>query len=476
MPFQRTKFRLDTATALPHMLTGMTRGSINTPSDVASTYEVTEKVFVLGSLSKGVTVYQQQARALNLAWALRELNVHKGRALAKVAVIGGGAAGLTFASAISSFPGVQVTLFEQRWDLCPLQQGSDTRWLHPFIYHWPAVGSRRPSASLPVLNWNAGRASDVAAKMLDAFGDRCTENERNSRLVPNVFLGLGYLKVDALRGEVEWLGLAGDRAGRHFRAGEPAGNRQAFDTIIVAAGFGLEAGQLTQEAIASGSYWRNDTLGQPVLTGARPVFVVSGHGDGGLVDLCRLTIERFRQDTILAELFSNDLEEVEKELRALVGPTGGRLPANVKKLLDRASTPLSRYLKTATKTLRSRLRKDVRAVLHVRPEQEEDWSVDQLFENKSSFLNRFLLYLLYDAGAFAITLEPIAEFAKRQGIPQSHIVQRYGTGSYAHVLGLFSDQNKVSARLGKMKDDDDQSPDELWLPGFFSPDPKGLVS
>lgn len=454
----------------------MMHDATTAPFHVASTYEVTDKVFVLGSLSKGVTVYQQQVRALNLAWALRELNVHGRRTLSNVAVIGGGAAGLTFAAAISSFPGVQVTLFEQRWDLCPLQQGSDTRWLHPFIYNWPAAGSRRPSASLPVLNWTAGRASDVAAKMLDTFGDRCTENESNGLLVPKVFFGLGYLRVDAHRGQVEWLGLAADRAGRHFRAGEPAGDRQSYDTIVVAAGFGLEAGQPTLGAIASGSYWRNDTLGQPVLTGARPVFVVSGHGDGGVVDLCRLTIERFRQDTILAELLGNHLDEVEKELRRIIGPIGGRLPGNVKKTLDYASAPLAEYLSTATTRLRSRLRKDVRVVLHVKPEDGEDWSVDHLFENKSSFLNRFLLYLLYDAGAFAISLEPIAEFGKRQSIPKSHIVQRYGTGSYAHVLGLFSDHTKVAKRLAKMKDSDNQLSDELWLPGFFSPDPRGILS
>ncbi|RWP18494.1 MAG: hypothetical protein EOR01_22975 [Mesorhizobium sp.] len=453
----------------------MMRGVTIAPSEVASTHEVTTKVFVLGSLSKGVTVYQQQVRALNLAWALQELNVQGRRALTNVAVIGGGAAGLTFAAAISSFTGVHVTLFEQRWDLCPLQQGSDTRWLHPFIYNWPAAGSRRPSASLPVLNWNAGKASDVAAKMLDTFGDRCTENEGSGGLVPKVFLGLGHLRVDAHRGEVEWLGLAANRAGRHFRAGEPAGNRQSYDTIVVAAGFGLEAGQLTQGAVASASYWRNDTLGQPVLTGARPVFVVSGHGDGGLVDLCRLTIERFRQDTILAELLLGDLDDVEKELRTLIGPAGGRLPGNVKKMLDNAPKSLARHLETATERLRSRLRKDVRAVLHVKPEEGEDWSVDRLFENKSSFLNRFLLYLLYDAGAFAITLEPIAHFAKRQGIPKSHIVQRHGTGSYAHILSLFSDHTKVEARLTTLKKNDDQSSEELWLPGFFSPDPRGLA-
>jgi hypothetical protein len=57
------------------------------------------------------------------------------------------------------------------------------------------------------------------------------------------------------------------------------------------------------------SYWRNEQLGQPPLDGAQRRYLISG--DGALVDLCRLTIERFRQDTIVYELFGNDLEEVE---------------------------------------------------------------------------------------------------------------------------------------------------------------------
>jgi hypothetical protein len=45
-------------------------------------------------------------------------------------------------------------------------------------------------------------------------------------------------------------------------------------------------------------------------------YVVSGYGDGALVDLCRLTIERFRQDTILYELFGPELDWFEESMRA----------------------------------------------------------------------------------------------------------------------------------------------------------------
>ncbi len=136
-------------------------------NDVVSSYEIAPGVFVLGCLAQGVTVYGQQVRALNLAAALSALGKSNARSVKRVAVIGAGMAGLTFAAAVilSSPATASVTLFERRWDLCPLQQGCDTRWLHPNIYDWPSPASHNPDAGLPVLSWYAGRASDIAADM-----------------------------------------------------------------------------------------------------------------------------------------------------------------------------------------------------------------------------------------------------------------------------------------------------------------------
>ena len=80
---------------------------------------------------------------------------------------------------------------------------------------------------------------------------------------------------------------------------------------MLAAGFGVE----TKAAqCQTNSYWRNEQLGQPRLDGKHQTFLVSGFGDGALIDLCRLTIEQYRQDTILYELFSGNLEKVETHL------------------------------------------------------------------------------------------------------------------------------------------------------------------
>jgi hypothetical protein len=104
-----------------------------TASQVIRTYEAVPGVMVLGSLSDGVTVYKQQVRALNLATALVQRAVASKKPLGRVAVIGGGIGGLTLVAGLLVLADAEceITLFEKRWDLCPLQQGSDTRWLHP---------------------------------------------------------------------------------------------------------------------------------------------------------------------------------------------------------------------------------------------------------------------------------------------------------------------------------------------------------
>src|SRR5690606_13399006 len=100
------------------------------------------------------------------------------------------------------------------------------------------------------------------------------------------------------------------------------------DAIVLASGFGTEV------ALPDGvtpSYWRNDTLGQPALNGAKQTYLVSGFGDGAIVDLCRLTIERFRQGRILNDIWGPDVHKVEELLRG-IGITNVADGATLKKM------------------------------------------------------------------------------------------------------------------------------------------------
>ena len=97
-----------------------------------------------------------------------------------------------------------------------------------------------------------------------------------------------------------------------MRTGSSEGHAAEFDLIILAGGFGLE---LAEKPFVTNSYWRNEQIAQPILNGTRQSYVVSGYGDGALVDLCRLSIARFRQDSVLYELFGK--REIEGEEAAI---------------------------------------------------------------------------------------------------------------------------------------------------------------
>lgn len=146
-------------------------------ADVARTlasYQVPEApLYLVGTFDSGVTVMHQQVRAMNLVWALVEsgrvrcINSGDSGRTSSIAIVGGGFAGLTAAAALMKKEAdAKIAIFEQRDTLLPLQQGSDSRWLHPRIYDWPEEGSEASVAMLPVLNWTAARASDVVVQIM----------------------------------------------------------------------------------------------------------------------------------------------------------------------------------------------------------------------------------------------------------------------------------------------------------------------
>jgi NAD(P)-binding Rossmann-like domain len=105
------------------------------PSVVVETYRLNARfpLFLLGTFDERVTVLSQQYRALNLAWAMIEsrlLPTKPAEGTKRVAVVGAGFAGLTFAAALMQKRcACDIVLFEERDALLPLQQGSDTRCL-----------------------------------------------------------------------------------------------------------------------------------------------------------------------------------------------------------------------------------------------------------------------------------------------------------------------------------------------------------
>lgn len=260
-----------------------------------------EPIYVIGSFERRVTLYSQQVRALNLAYALFETRrLSRG---AKVAVIGGGAAGVTAALGLAHL-GAEVQLIERADVLLPLQHGCRTRWIHPHIYDWPKPGAEDDDADLPLANWRAGYAHDVASELTSAIEPRASIH---------LTLSASLNSLSALGGKarLSWKGLS------------PAGIKITrtdveLDAVLLAVGFGVEEGS---DALPMSSYWRNDDLDQPVLRRGpdRVRYLVSGNGDGGLIEVLRLRLRRFRLEELHRILRDSlqpaEFEDLTKQLR-----------------------------------------------------------------------------------------------------------------------------------------------------------------
>jgi hypothetical protein len=269
-----------------------------TPLEIVSAARVpgTQRVFVLGCFEKRVTVYSQQIRALNLVDGILSENLV--RPNGKVAIVGGGVAGMTAAVALAkAAPDLkQLDLFESRTRVLALQHGS-SRFLHPHFYDWPAAGSDGPDAGLPIMNWQAGPAGVVADTLRDEF-ERVT---RCSVLRSHLGLSVTALQPNSF-GLVRVLTSDGSAINR------------IYDAVILAIGFGLERCMDGETP----PYWTPSGLAGPILAPiVNPVIFISGNGDGGLVDFQMAAFDALEHRQICELLASLDLGAARDVLEAI---------------------------------------------------------------------------------------------------------------------------------------------------------------
>ena len=259
-------------------------------------------LYVLGCLERRVTLYSQQVRALNLAWALHGVGriATGAKTKTRVAVVGAGAAGLTIAAAAAHL-GAEVDVLERADGPMHLQMGCTTRWLHPRVYDWPAVGWQAPDADLPLLNWHAGDAAAVATSLVQGF-DTVAERTSTLRMHKRV------RNIELHRRGDQWRVLRFDGA-RNVD--------EAFDIVILAIGFGIERDVPFAPRL---SYWRLDTLDQTPLDAedASLTYLVSGNGDGGLIDVLRSHQRAFDHKRIIEDYLEGfGMKKIERRLLAI---------------------------------------------------------------------------------------------------------------------------------------------------------------
>jgi len=405
-------------------------------------------LFVIGCFEKRVTLLSQQVRALNLVFALHTSK--RLRAGSKVAVVGAGAAGMTAAIAAARL-GCEVTLLEKKEALLPLLRGNTTRWLHPHIYDWPHEGSERNEAGLPLLTWKAALAGDVAIQLEDAW----KASLERSRI--QTFFNVISMDVSL-----------GNQGGRRFVSwNSPGSHDDTFDAVLLTVGFGLER---KVEGIQWNSYWDNDHLHQHARDGNER-HLISGCGDGGLVELLRVRLRDFRHEQVLESLLNTSslgplkrkLLEVEEQARQDADPEAFLVK-------EYRSLPIPGELDEA---ISGSLRKDKSAVLNGRGARS--------LTLQSSILNRLLVSRLlfrfdvpYRPGEFThVSQGDMYKVQFKTGKPESfhRIICRHGPlpGALEEEFPeIWGKCQKVQARSEL-----DQTRWPIWPRGFFGAEPDG---
>ncbi|MCV2350811.1 hypothetical protein [Paucibacter sp. Y2R2-4] len=418
-----------------------------------------EPIYAIGLADNLVTIRSQQLRAICLAELLHSATPTLERK--NIAIIGGGIAGLTLSARLLQLGWMDIRIFERLTDLLAVQNGCDTRWIHPQIIDWPLPESKVDMSDLPILNWTTDTASNVSYEIEAGWQkivDSCAVKPSNDRgsirrgkftRTISVLLGVTHLKISmrpsSSKGRkrikdhpvVEWIRdtkvsnrkIDGDTA-------QPSG-QESFSKVILATGFGIETG-------TSDSYWRNESLGQLNIDGAQRRFLVSGLGDGAISDLLRLTTKNFRPDRVVNEL----------SLSALEGFLRGQAKNDLLKTLESLTTSRKQALQIAKHDLHElidyfsdRKRDDTYVVLHAigRLGFREAFR-----QSKASTLNKVFLYVLYKNGAFqyveSAKYREEEVVAANKDVPAENIIRRHGVDRAKVVSDLFATYRIASGR------------------------------
>lgn len=235
-------------------------------------------------------------RAFKLTWALDTLNLIRGK---KIAIVGGGLAGLTCGVVCLLRGAVQVTLYDRTHDRMAFQRDAAHRYVHPMIFRWPEANAGKRKTNFPILNWKSGTADEICRTVVDeaeTFLEKCyaTRGEQRAKSktyrqrlgcdVRQLVFADNRIRVLAEGQQAVWL----KNRQEYLPVGPIRNYYDAYDVVIVAVGYGLET---EVDGIPFRSYWHLDTLSQPTIRGTWPKrWLVSGTGDGGLIDAIRLSL------------------------------------------------------------------------------------------------------------------------------------------------------------------------------------------
>lgn len=421
-------------------------------------FTVDDNQYIIGIYQKGITIHNQQIRALNIFHCLHHLEkINKDT---HVGIIGGGISGLTFAAA-ALHSRIKVSLFEKEGILLPLQSGCKTRFIHPNIYGWPSDGSLSKETTLPILNWEAASADVVAKKIDNEFKEIRNFYEQRGLNFDNYYnqtLNSGTISEIVKNEDGKWT-VSTDKGGL-----------MVCDVLIYAVGFGVEKSELENTM----SYWRCTDISQEPEQSAE--YLISGVGDGAFMDLITALIRDFDYDKVTALIAENallitNLQESRTEFFRLlkIEKEGGvEVPKDF--MFKEFEGLKLRFYQHILPKLNIR---EFRIVLHSRKKIEHIFNID-----KVSMLNAFLVFLLkdkfiYHGGEYKYDKEQ-RYFALNDGTYKhegDRIFFRHGTKRdelIGEIPGLSERIEKKNLKIrqeGSIHDGDIQ---QLWLGEDFN--------
>lgn len=287
-------------------------------------------VYQIGCVSSPLNFASQQQRAFKLTYALDQKGHINGQ---DIAVIGAGLSGLTAAIVCLLKGAKSISLYEKTHDLMPFQYGALHRYVHPMIFKWPESIADTEKTKFPILNWEADNADVIRRKFISEIYkllNKCA-NTRNDEKFYRHRVGADVRHLVSVEGKIQVLAEAqlpfqtetkrsnlnllnkeGEREGEFLPIGFAKNFHDVYDVVIVAVGFGIEK---KHPDVLFRSYWHLDTLSQPTIRGPWPRrWLVSGTGDGGLIDAIRLVLFEVDQKNLTNILLGKKIDEFDENV------------------------------------------------------------------------------------------------------------------------------------------------------------------
>jgi hypothetical protein len=425
-----------------------------------------QRVFCIGSFAKRVNFVAQQRRALNLVWALADTGKLKNSP--RVAVIGGGLAGVTAAGALIGY-GATVDVFEKGGRVLHRQRKTAHRRVHPTINAWPSEKISL-STELPFYDWSAGVCSEVAEAIAVDF-EKMMKSLNFSINTGTTARALSPVGTQLIR----------------VVSSPPVKETEAYDLVIITIGYGDE---VEDPSFKSASYWENDNLEMHRDADDRlQNFLVSGCGDGGLIDSLRIVFFDFNEGQLAFDLaaslcgspLAQQLEQAERAARAL--PDGN-------KKQNKAITDLLRSAYKAAaisiehdaeyheqRDLLKGALGDFKRILYI-----GDKSLDSPFSIKASPIHKLMIaYLAEFVGAFnyqtsearALSQNRVCLGQYKFDMDETKVVIRHGAKpDFKNLLG-DRDLASLQTRQFKLLD---QCAVQAWPATYAYPAPPGWSS